>query len=201
MPYYCGLSDCCEGCAIASQTCTGMRCLFLFTCRQGKILILSRKHVSPRKQIRSNSQMQVNFQINSMLLGLLSDTSQSTYDRTRYVCTPWLSLPMSTHDTVRGAASLGTQSVVHAATPGTCGCRQPSCHPTAVFESLRIIFLLHCHGRAVLQQRVLSPLSSSIKPGRDIPAARWLLRRCIEHSRLRRVGSWSRARDACDSPD
>ena len=82
-------------------------------------------------------------------------------------------------DNSPSAASHETQSTAHAATPGTCGCHQPLCHPTAVFESLQTS-LLHCHGRSVCQQRVLSPLSSSIRPARGLSAALWLLQRCID---------------------
>lgn len=138
---------------------------------------LPRKHVSAEP-------VPWHFTLASEHLNLrhLSDTSQSTPDRTRYICTLWLSLPIHVNAPPReardspSAASHETQLSVHAATPGTCGCHQPSCHPTVVFEGLRIIFLLHCHGRSVFQQRVLSPLSSSIRPGRDLFAARWLLR-------------------------
>ena len=65
----------------------------------------------------------------------LSDTSQSTPDRTRYICTLWLSLPIHVNAPPReardspSAASHETQSPAHAATPGTCGCHQPIVPP------------------------------------------------------------------------
>lgn len=70
--------------------------------------------------------------------GPLSDTSQSTSDRTRYAAglcpcrrtvlkardTPCVQPMISCHRRPQG-----TQSAAHAATPGTCGCHQPLCHP------------------------------------------------------------------------
>lgn len=122
------------------------------------------------------------------LLGVLrhlSDTSQSTPDRTRYICTVctlWLPLPIHVdapsgrrETTVQVQLPMKLNPLLTPRHPALAAATSPLCHPTVVFECLRIISLLHRHGRSVFQQRVLSPLSSSIRPGRGLSAARMAL--------------------------
>ena len=123
------------------------------------------------------------------VLGHLSDTSQRTPDRTRYICTVctlWLSLPIHVdtpsgrrETTVQVQPPMKLNPLLTPQHPALAAVTSPLCHPTVVFECLRIISLLHRHGRSVFQQRVLSPLSSSIRPARGLSAAMrgWLLRR------------------------
>ena len=123
------------------------------------------------------------------VLGHLSDTSQSTPDRTRYICTVctlWLPLPIYVdapsgrrETTVQVQPPMKLNPLLTPQHPALAAVTSPLCHPTVVFECLRIISLLHRHGRSVFQQRVLSPLSSSIRPARGLSAAMrgWLLRR------------------------
>lgn len=130
------------------------------------------------------------FTLLSKLLGVLrhlSDTSQSTPDRTRYICTiRTLRLPLPIHvdapsgrreTTVQVQPHMKLNSLLTPQHPALAAVTSPLCHPTVVFECLRIISLLHRHGRSVFQQRVLSPLSSSIRPGRGLSAARMALTR------------------------
>ena len=115
----------------------------------------------------------------------LSDTSQSTPDRTRYICTVctlWLSLPIHVdapsgrrETTVQVQLPMKLNPLLTPRHPALAAATSSLCHPTVVFECLRIISLLHRHGRSVFQQRVLSPLSSSIRPGRGLSAARMAL--------------------------
>ena len=187
MTYNCRVNDCCEGCAIGVSDLYGNARLCLVQLQvAGRVKL---KHISCAlfcieytsrwRQVRG-----IAHRSRLGILRHLSDTSQSTPDRTRYICTVctlWLSLPIHVKRTAReardgpGAACHETQSAVHTPRhPALAAVTSYCATPISVFEGLRIIFLLHCHGRSVFQQRVLSPLSSSIKPGRDISAARWL---------------------------
>ena len=141
---------------------------------------LPRKHVSAEP-------VPWHFTLASEHLNLrhLSDTSQSTPDRTRYICTVctlWLPLPIHVdapsgrrETTVQVQLPMKLNPLLTPRHPALAAATSSLCHPTVVFECLRIISLLHRHGRSVFQQRVLSPLSSSIRPGRGLSAARMAL--------------------------
>jgi len=78
-----------------------------------------------------------------------------------------------------------------AVTSHRCATQPLSCS----HSTLQIISLLHCHGRSVFQQRVLSPPSSSIRPARGLSAAQCLCQRLHRH--VRRI--CCSAPGACDS--
>jgi hypothetical protein len=98
----CHVNDSCEGCAIASlsQTCTFMQCLVHLQAGSNSSTLILRCLLVSSPAAKKNHRTQLRpsanaVEISSMLPCLFSDTSQSTFDRTRYICTPRLSLPMS----------------------------------------------------------------------------------------------------------
>ena len=110
MTYNCRVNDCCEGCAIGVSDLYGNARLCLVQLQvAGRVKL---KHISCALFcIEYTSRCrQVRGTAHRSRLGILrhlSDTSQSTPDRTRYICTVfalWLSLPIHVKRTALGGA-------------------------------------------------------------------------------------------------